>query len=109
MRKLDSVGRITLPVDIRKQYNIDENTDLQIIDNGNGILIIPANKPYIISENNMETLRKIYVMLKESGLIDSEYEEKLAKITKETDSKCATCGNKMFLAADNTYRCYKCE
>ena len=109
MRKIDSLGRVCIPKEIRNAYNIDQNTDLQILDNGNGIIILPSSRPFIISNNDMETLRKLYVMLKESGLIDDEYSHKLAKITKETDSKCATCGSNMFLTNDNTYKCYKCN
>ena len=109
MKKIDSIGRVTIPKDIREFYKITDATDVQIIDNGNGILIIPSNRPYTITQNDMKTLRKLYIMLNESGLLDDEYSQKLAKITKETDSKCATCGSKMFLTNDNTYKCYKCE
>ena len=109
MRKLDSLGRICIPKEIRMNYNINEGTDLQIIDNGNGILILPANRPYSLSSNNMDTLRELYLMLKESGLLDSEYTEKLSKITKESDVKCKDCNTNMFLMSDNTYKCYKCK
>ena len=109
MRKLDYLGRVCIPKEIRTNYNINENTELQIIDNGNGILILPANKPYTLSAKSMDTLRKLYLMLKESGLLDSEYAEKLSKITKETDVKCNDCNTNMFLMSDNTYKCYKCK
>ena len=109
MRKVDDLGRVCIPIDIRKRYNINENTDLQIIDNGNGIIIYPADRPYLISNNDMETLRKLYIMLKDSGLLDDDYSEKLSKITKESDTKCADCGSNMFLMSDNTYKCYKCN
>lgn len=109
MRKVDSLGRVCLPIDIRKAYNITEDTDLQILDNGNGIVIFPASRPYTITHNNMDTLRRLYIMLRDSGLLDDEYTEKLSKITKESDKKCANCGNNMFLMTDNSYKCYKCE
>lgn len=109
MRRIDHLGRVTIPADIRKHYNINRETDLQILDNGNSIIIIPSTRPYTITQNDMKTLRKLYIMLNESGFLDDEYSQKLAKITKETDSKCATCGSNMFLTNDNTYKCYKCE
>ena len=109
MRRIDILGRLCIPKEIREKYKITENTDLQIIDNGDGIIIYPSSKPYTISQKDMETLRKLYLMLDESGFLDDDYKQKLAKITKESDSKCATCGNKMFLTNDNTYKCYKCE
>ena len=109
MRRIDSIGRVTIPADIRNNYNITKNTDLQVIDNGNGILILPSNRPYLISQTDMDALRKLYIMLNNAGLLDDDYAYKLSKITKETDSLCATCGNKMFLTTDNTYKCYKCE
>lgn len=109
MRRIDSVGRVSLPVEVRKAYNITKETDLQILDNGNGIIIYPSNRPYTITQNDMNTLRELYLILKDSGFLDDEASQKLAKITKETDTKCATCGNKMFLTNDNTYKCYNCK
>ena len=109
MRRIDNVGRLTLPIEIRKNYNITEDTDLQILDNGNGIVVFPASRPYTITQSDMKTLRKLYIMLNDSGFLDEEYKQKLSKITKETDTKCATCGSNMFLTNDNTYKCYKCE
>lgn len=109
MKRLDSMGRLTIPKEIRATYNFNPNTEVQIIDNGNGLLVIPVDMPYIITQSDMETLRKLYLMLQESGILDDYFTEKLSKITKETDSKCDTCGNKMFLTSDNTYKCYKCD
>lgn len=109
MRTLDSAGRICIPKDLRAAYNLTENTDIQIIDNGNGIILIPANRPYTITSSDMDALRRLYLMLNESGFLDSEYQEKLSKITRETDMKCQTCETNMFLTNENTYKCYKCE
>ena len=109
MRRIDTIGRLTLPIDIRNAYNITKDTDLQVVDNGNGILILPSNRPYVISQKDMDSLRRLYIMLNNSGMLDNEYSQKLAKITRETDSLCANCGSKMFLTTDNTYKCYKCE
>ncbi len=109
MRKIDSSGRVSLPIDIRNHYNITQDTDLQVLDNGNGIIIIPSSRPYVLTQNDMKTLRKLYLMLDESGFLDEEYKQKLSKITKETDVKCATCKSNMFLTNDNTYKCYKCD
>lgn len=109
MKKIDNLGRVVLPKVLREAYNIDRSTDLQVLDSGNGILILPSDKPYTLSPSNMDTLRKLYIMLKESGLLDDEYMAKLSKITKETDAKCDNCKSFMFLMNNNTYKCYKCD
>ena len=108
MKKLDGMGRLTIPKEMRASYNLNPNTEVQIIDNGNGLLVIPADTPYTISQSEMDTLRKLYLMLQDSGFLDEYFTEKLSKITKESESKCDTCGSKMFLTKDNTYKCYKC-
>ena len=109
MRRLDNAGRVCIPKDIRNNYKINSNTELQIIDNGNGILIIPESRPYILTNRNMDDLRNLYLMLKDSGLLDEENISKLAKMTRESDVACSDCGSKMFLLTNNTYKCYKCN
>ena len=109
MRTIDKVGRVCIPKELRNIYNLTEDSDIQLIDNGNGILVIPTDKPYTINEDRMTDLRKLYIMLNEKNLLDEEYKIKLAEITKETSIKCPNCKTNMFLTNKNTYKCYKCE
>ena len=109
MRTIDKLGRVCIPKELRDTYNLNEESDVQVLDNGNGIIVIPTDKPYTINEEKMTTLRKLYIMLKENNLLDEEYKQKLAEITKETAIECPTCKTKMFLTSQNTYKCYKCE
>lgn len=110
MKKVvDNVGRVQIPKDLRIKYNLDKGASYMIKEEDNGIKIEPLNGINIISGEDMKVLRKLYLMLNASGLLDTYYDTILANITKKTDSKCAKCGNPLFLETDNTYKCYECE
>jgi AbrB family looped-hinge helix DNA binding protein len=109
MKLLDSNYRIAIPSEIRKKYNIKPGDALDIVDTGNNIVIRAYTKMYEIDETEMEHLRKLYVMLKSSGMLDDFYVAMLSKITQEVDNKCVVCGEIMFLTASNSYKCYKCN
>lgn len=109
MKLVDSNFRVSIPSELRKKYNIKPGDSLDIIDTGNTIEIRSHNKKYTIEEADMQNLRKLYLMLKNSGMLDEFYTEVLSKITQETDMKCTICNENMFLTADNAYKCYKCD
>ena len=109
MKLLDSNYRIAIPSEIRKKYNIKPGDALDVVDTGNNIVIRAYTKMYEIDETEMEHLRKLYVMLKSSGMLDDFYIAMLSKITQEVDNKCVVCGENMFLTASNSYKCYKCN
>lgn len=110
MAKIDKVGRIGIPQNLRERYNINGDfTDIDLIDTGNGILIKPLSNRYTIDEEQMRVLRELYIMLNETGLLDSYSNEILAKITKKSESICEKCGSNLFLNATNLLSCYKCK
>ena len=43
-RKIDSLGRVVLPIELRKEFDIDKNSDIDICVENNQI-IIRKNKP----------------------------------------------------------------
>lgn len=109
MKLLDRNYRVAIPTEIRKKYNIKPGDALDVVDTGNSIVIRTHTETYEISENEMNHLRKLYVMLKSSGMLDDYYTAILSNITNETDNKCVVCGENMFLTSDNAYKCYKCN
>lgn len=109
MKTMDSLGRLTIPKEVRSKLDIKGDCDFQILAEDDYIKLVPANKKHNISDKDMTTLRKLYIMLKKSGLLDNYYTEELARITKQSESKCSNCGENMFLTTDNTFKCFNCE
>lgn len=109
MKLVDSNFRVSIPSELRKKYNIKPGDSLDIIDTGNTIEIRSYNKKYEVDESDMKKLRRLYLMLKNSGILDDFYANALSKITQETDMKCTICNENMFLTASNEYKCYKCD
>ena len=106
---VDNVGRVQIPKDLRTKYNLEKGASYTIKEEENGLKIEPLGGLMTISGEDMLVLRKLYLMLENSGLIDSYYNEKLAEITRKTDNKCTKCNSPLFLDNDNTYKCYNCE
>lgn len=109
MKKVDNIGRITIPKDLRTKYNLEIGMNYEIIEENDSLKIKPLNKSFNISNEDMKVLRKMYIMLLDSGMLDNYYDEILARITKKSESKCAECGSNLFLTNENTYKCFKCE
>lgn len=42
-RKIGELGRIVIPMEIRKNLNIEENTKLDIIQRGNSVIVTVSN------------------------------------------------------------------
>lgn len=109
MKKVDNIGRITIPKDLRTKYNLETGMNYEIIEESDSLTIKPLNKNFTISNEDMKALRKMYIMLSDSGILDAYYDEILARITKKSESKCSECGAYLFLTNENTYKCFKCE
>lgn len=109
MARIDNMGRLGIPLAIRNNLGINGVTEVDIIENNNNEIIIkPKFNIYRITENEMTSLRKLYIMLNESGLVSGEYKQVLSNITKESESVCGVCGNKLF-ADGSSLKCYKCN
>ena len=109
MQKIDNIGRITIPKNLRDNCNLEKGTECELVATNEGILIMSKNKNYSVGSVDMDALRKLYIMLKNSGFIDDYYDEILSRITRKTDSKCTKCGEHLFLTNDNNYKCFNCE
>ena len=109
MALLDTVNRITIPKHLRDKYNLKAGERYRLYDNGKTIEIIPEIKSYEIPETDMIELRKLYLMLMESGLLDEYYDRVLSKITKKSELKCERCGSNLFYIDESTCKCFKCE
>ena len=53
-------GSITIPIEIRQRYQLDENDPLTIIDVGEGIFLSPKQTVLPKLVNDIEKLRKKY-------------------------------------------------
>lgn len=107
MKKLDDLGRITLPVSLRKKYNLVGNVTFE--ENERGILIKRAEDTYFINDEEMYCLRKIYNMLKINDLLDENEDLILKNITKATGKVCPNCEKMLFKFASGVVRCLDCE
>ena len=105
---IDNCGRVQLPKEIRSKYNLVPGVKYDITERDNYLEIRPDKEFYTITSDEMTTLRKLYLMLSESGLLDDYYENTLADITKKADIKCDKCNSPLFLTKDNSYKCFKC-
>ena len=43
MRKVDKLGRIVIPMELRKKYKLNEGSSVTFIDNGDGVTVIPSD------------------------------------------------------------------
>jgi AbrB family looped-hinge helix DNA binding protein len=109
MKTMDSMGRLTIPKDIRERLNMQDGCDFNIITDGETIKLIPAITKHQIDDADMIALRKLFIMLKSTGILDSYYTKLMAKITKQSENKCYKCGENLFLASDDTFKCYNCD
>lgn len=108
MQKVDAVGRVMIPKNLREKFDLEKGNSYSIIETDKGLLVTSEKVKFNICEEDMKALRKLYIMLSNSGFLDSYYDEILSRITKRTDIKCDKCGEFLFLTTDNTYKCFKC-
>ena len=43
-KKVDNLGRITIPISYRRSYNFEEGKEVSVIDTDEGVLIFNPNK-----------------------------------------------------------------
>ena len=108
MKKLDTVGRITLPKEMRDRNNFKADDLFEIYERGDEIILKPMKKNYTISENQMFVVRKLFSMDKDTDLLEDSELATLKEICKFTDIICPKCGEPLYLANDNSYKCLKC-
>lgn len=116
-RNLDALGRITIPLPIRKQLNLSYNDKLGMYLDENNNIIIQTNKSD--SVNDLRTLDKLGRIVINSSLrrlvgleaYDNVYlsiKDNNIVVTKRFD-KCILCSNvKTLVDFNNTKICLKC-
>lgn len=105
---IDGQGRLQIPKELRERYNLDNGAKYKITECGDYLKVESLKETYTITSDEMTILRKLYLMLSESGLLDEYYENSLADITKKVNVKCDKCNSPLFLTKDNSYKCFKC-
>ncbi len=53
-------GSFTIPIEMRKKYNLEENDPISLIDTGEGIFLSPKQAVLPKLVNKIESLRKKY-------------------------------------------------
>lgn len=77
MVKIDNMGRIVIPKNFRKTYDINYGDELDLIDNGNGLLIRPIIEKRVLTDEGLQLLNELYDLLE-----DEDYKKRLEKIIK---------------------------
>lgn len=109
MRKVDNIGRIGLPKELRERRGIKEGDIFDIIEQGNDIILRGVAPTYSITESQMELLRNIYMMAKETFIFEDDTLYALREICRFTDNTCVECGSELYIDATNRYVCPKCN
>lgn len=108
MKKLDAIGRITLPKEIRDRNGFKTDDLFEIYERGDEVILKPMKVNYTINESQMSILRKVYSMVKDTDLLEENELSILKEACKCTDLVCPTCKEPLYLTSDNTYKCLKC-
>ena len=108
MKKLDCLGRIVIPKEVRERNGYKTNDLFEIYERGDEIILKPMKINFEISESQMLVLRKLFLMVKDIDLLDDNELAILKETCKCTDMTCPTCNEPLFINSDNTYKCMKC-
>ena len=108
MKKLDAIGRITLPKELRDRNGFKTDDLFEIYERGDEVILKPMKINYSINESQMLLLRKLYVMIKDTDILEESELITLKEICKCTDLACPNCKEPLFLSSDNSYKCIKC-
>lgn len=109
MKKLDTVGRITLPKEMRERNGFKPDDLFEVFERGDEIILKPMKKDYRISESQMSVIRKLYNMMKDADILEESEIMTLKEICKFTDVLCPKCNENLYLTSDNSYKCMNCE
>lgn len=109
MKRIDIAGRITLPKELRERNGFKTNDLFEIFERGDEIILKPMQANYKITESQMNVLRKIYSMLKDTDVLEDSELVTLKETCKFTDMKCPECNEDLYLTSDNAYKCMNCE
>ena len=108
MRKIDSVSRVVLPKELKDTYGLQCGDPIEIVDNGNGILVKPIKSVYTINETQLSVLRTIYFLLKDSTVLSDEQLDVMRDVCKITNTVCPMCGEELCIGDSGSYICFSC-
>ena len=108
MKQMYENGRITIPKEIRERNNLKPNDLFEVYERGNEIIFKPMRTSYTVNEPQMSILRKLYMMIKDTDILEESEITTLKEICGFTEISCPKCGEFLYLTADNTYKCMKC-
>ena len=108
MKEMDINGRVTIPKTIRERNGFNASDMFEFYETSDGIVMKPVKNLYKIDDEQMSVLRNLYVMIKDTGLIDDTEVAIFKEICKFTDTPCPNCGEPLYLTANNSYKCMKC-
>ena len=108
MKKLDGIGRITIPKEIRDRNGYKTDDLFEVYERGDEIILRPMKTNYSISEQQMTLVRKLYDIVKDTEVLDDSELITLKELCKITNTPCPNCGELLYLTSDNSYKCMKC-
>lgn len=108
MKKLDNIGRLTIPKEIRERNGYKTNDLFEVYERGDEVVFKPVKTNYSVSELQMSTIRRLYNMVKDTDILEESELAILKETCKCTELKCPECGEPLFITSDNTYKCMKC-
>ena len=53
MRKVDKLGRIVIPLELRRKYGLDEGVTIEFLDDGEGITVKPIESVCKVCRNRI--------------------------------------------------------
>jgi len=108
MKKLDSIGRITIPKEIRIRNGYKTDDLFEIYERGDEVVLRAMKKNYTLNEMQMYIIRKLYNIVKDTDVLEESENTTLREICGFTDVACPNCGEPLYITADNSYKCMKC-
>ena len=108
MKRLDSIGRITLPKEMRERNGFKTDDLFEIYERGDEVVLKPLRTNYSVSETQMHIFRKLYNVVKDTDILDESELIMLKEACKITDALCPKCNEPLYLTSDNAYKCMNC-
>ena len=61
MRKIDNLGRIVIPKELRKKYGLGEGVDISFEDLGDGIKVCPSDGSCVLCHSSLRDKSKMHL------------------------------------------------
>ncbi len=74
--KVSARGQMVIPKEIRRRYRIDAGDEVELLDFGDQIVMIPIKDPIRDAKGWLHSEKSVYQMLKEAREEEKLYDEK---------------------------------